>query len=329
MKLSKIYKHLLALLVLPFVLVMCEFVVAEIIHPEDAKIDTEIEITVKLRLESEDSRTSKMVFGILAPTSWNIAQNAELRLTTTGYLFGNAENEKLTLMSPDEVITDESDDVSNPQKGKTWAEGFKGRFGTFNNTVPVEWVIYESETIFHNTDSDAGDKKVHGVVKIKLLTGSENVTVNMGYAFCAKNYNFVNSGSASKELVVTGQALPEFKEQLTTVPEEFGYGDFFSLKFEAVSDDMGTSALAGEDNVYLCGKAILSGGQIVEINETGDRTLMEKAGETTWQKYIYPKDFFGLPEGAVIATTYFYFTNADGSVVEDNSGAGFEILENR
>lgn len=46
---------------------------------------------------------------------------------------------------------------------------------------------------------------------------------------------------------------------------------------------------------------------------------MEELGDmgqvTTWQKYIYPKEFFDLPKDAVILSMQVRFTNKDKSVV--------------
>ena len=42
---------------------------------------------------------------------------------------------------------------------------------------------------------------------------------------------------------------------------------------------------------------------------------MEKISETAYQKYIYPRHFFGLPADAEIEATYFHFTNEDRSIV--------------
>jgi hypothetical protein len=64
------------------------------------------------------------------------------------------------------------------------------------------------------------------------------------------------------------------------------------------------------------------------IDVISEKTLMERVGETTWQKYIYPGEFFNLPDGAEITKAYFHFTNEDQSIiVRDNSGNDFLITE--
>ena len=56
------------------------------------------------------------------------------------------------------------------------------------------------------------------------------------------------------------------------------------------------------------------GGQKAEVSAAVPRNRMELIS-SRFEKYLYPKDFFGLPSDAVIEELYFYFINADGSIV--------------
>jgi hypothetical protein len=79
--------------------------------------------------------------------------------------------------------------------------------------------------------------------------------------------------------------------------------------------------------VYLLGKVKYTENGVAKekvIDEISNKTLMDKLGDTgfatTWQKYIYPKDFFGLPKNAVIKEIGVSFTNQNKSIVVlDNS----------
>ena len=55
------------------------------------------------------------------------------------------------------------------------------------------------------------------------------------------------------------------------------------------------------------------GGQKAEVSAAVPRNRMELIS-SRFEKYLYPKDFFGLPSDAVIEKLYFYFINADGSI---------------
>ena len=74
------------------------------------------------------------------------------------------------------------------------------------------------------------------------------------------------------------------------------------------------------------GKAVYDGGKEVIVDEISDKTLMEKISETAYQKYIYPRHFFGLPADAEIEATYFHFTNEDRSIVVTDPASGEDFL---
>ena len=70
---------------LPLIGIGCMEIV-EIIHPEDAKVNSDIDISVKIKFTAETDHRSEIAFAILAPKAWNIRENASLTLTTEGYV---------------------------------------------------------------------------------------------------------------------------------------------------------------------------------------------------------------------------------------------------
>ncbi|SHJ88462.1 protein of unknown function [Tangfeifania diversioriginum] len=318
------YKNWLIILILPLAIVMC-MTIESITHPEDPQVNSEIEIGVKVKLEPENDDNTKMVFAVLAPQSWNIAENAELTFTTTGYTKGDVVNEPLTLVSESDV---------EPTTALPWSAAIQSEFGLLGNLGPVEWVVFESQTTFIITDED--ETLINADVDIKLTTGSQNIKLFMGYFFCGKNRGFheeyFTENAKSKVLTVTGgsNAMIDYTSVslVSTLPASYGWGDIFSINFQTEAGPVETE-LKGADKVYMYGKAIYANGTDSAIVDViSDKTLMEKVGETTWQKYIYPKDFFDLPDDAVIDEAYFYFTNEDKSIiVKDPSGGDFLITE--
>jgi hypothetical protein len=104
-------------------------------------------------------------------------------------------------------------------------------------------------------------------------------------------------------------------------PATFGFGDIFSIKYTESHTKPAGSAHRGGD-VYLLGEvkySVDSEPMDKQIDETGTKTLMEDLGDVgqanAWQKYIYPKDFFDLPENAVIEEIHVYFVNLDKSII--------------
>ena len=72
---------------------------------------------------------------------------------------------------------------------------------------------------------------------------------------------------------------------------------------------------------FLRGTKYSENGVIKErsVDEANSKTLMEDLGNTglanTWQKYIYPKDYFDLPDGAIIVELGVRFSNQNKSIV--------------
>jgi hypothetical protein len=318
------FRNWVIILILPLIALMC-MTIENIIHPDDPQVNSEIEIGVKLKLEPENDDNTKMIFAVLAPKDWNIAENAELSFTTSGYSRGDVQNESMTLVSGSDV---------EPTTAQPWSAAIQSEFGLMGNLGPVEWVVFESQTTFIITDED--ESLINADVDIKLTTGSQNIKLFMGYFFCGKNRGFheeyFTENAMSKELTVTGGTNPMIDytsvSLVSTVPASYGWGDIFSINFQTQAGTVETE-LKGADKIYMLGKVIYANGTDSAVVEViNEKTLMEKIGETTWQRYIYPKDYFDLPEDAAIDEAYFYFTNEDKSiVVRDPAGGDFVITE--
>jgi len=337
MKLSRKIKYGLSILFFAILVVNCMTFV-DIIHPDDAKVNSDIEITVKIKIDAETDGNSKLAFGILVPKSWNVAQNSTLTLTTTAIYPANVvNNEPMTVIAAGET---------NPSDGQTWVASFQSKFGMLDNTGPVEWVVFESGTTFQIHDkANGGDQKVvEGTVTIKIRTSKRAERFYMGYTFCGKAFGY-NSEKypntpvvTSKILEVTGGSDPLWdytaEPQISFVPTSFGFGDIFSIRYSE-PNSVTEGGLKG-GNVYLLGKVKYNeNGTIREkvVDETNAKTLMELLGNmgdvTTWQKYIYPKDFFSLPKNAVILELKLYFSNQNKSitVLDNETEEGFNIVE--
>jgi len=300
--------------------------IEDIIHPDNAQVNSDIDIIVKIKIDAETDGNSKLAFGILAPKSWNIAQNATLSLTTTADFAANVViDEPMTTIAPGET---------NPSDAKPWSTSFQSKFGVLGNTGPVEWVLFESNTTFQINDTKPDQKVVNGTVKIRIHTGDRAVKLYMGYAFCGKAFGFDSEkypdtpALGSKILEVTGgtESLWDYtaEPQISYVPATFGFGDIFSIKYNE-PNSVTEGGLKGGD-VYLLGKVQYNENWVLSeksIDEISSKTLMERLGDggdaTSWQKYINPKDFFSLPKDAEIVSIQVHFTNQDKSIVIMNN----------
>lgn len=333
MKLTRKYKRWLLLLALPFLVITC-MTIEEVIHPDDARVDSDIDILVKIKIDAETDGNSKLAFGVLAPKSWNLARNATLTLTTAAGFAANAvTDEPMQLIPATET---------NPSDGQPWAASFQSRFGVLGNTGPVEWVVFESATTFKINDKQPDQKVINGTVKIRVHTGSQAVKLFMGYTFCGKAFGFDGEKYPDEDAVVAkllevtgGDALLwdyTADPALSFVPATFGFGDIFAIKYNE-NNALGNGLKGGK--VYLAGQvSYVENGAVKEksVDEISGKTLMEESGSTgqitSWQKYIYPKEFFGLPANAVIQGIRVHFTNENKSVViRDNESEEDFIIE--
>lgn len=324
MKLLKKYKIAgIAAIALAALVVACEMVVEEINFPEDAKVNTEITFTVKLKLVTETDDNSNMVFALLAPKSWDLKNNASLTLTTEGYAaqgYAEVVNEPMSLIPDSE--TEKSTALSYPA-------AYQSKIGVMGNTGPVEWTVFKSATVFHINDKVSTDP-IYGTVTITLTTGADPIKFYLGCGFCGTTWGLDSeSGEGRYTPNETAKIVTVYGEEgdpildytttaaVSTTPSTFRYGDIFSVNFDASE-----TQLEGQETVYLCGKAVLADGTEKLMEEKVDKALMEAVSETSYQRYIYPKDFFGLNADAEISEIYVWFSNADGSVISKDGEDG-------
>lgn len=332
------YKYLFSLLALSFLVAMC-MTIEEIIHPDDPKVDTDIDITVKIKLVPETDGTSKLAFGILLPKSWNSASNMSMTLTTqSAYAAHVVTNEPMVQVGTNET---------NPSDGKPWATSFQSKFGVLGNTGAVEWVVFKSATTFAINDKDENQKTLNGTVNIKVHTGARAVKFFAGYTFCGEAYGTSGQKYPEEEkdapvkaqlMEVTGGDEPmldfTMEPQLSHVPATFGFGDIFSLRYNEKNDLPGEGLKGGD--VYFYAKVTYLENDVEKtkvIDEISDKTRMEPLGNlgnvTSFEKYIYPRHFFDLPAGVTIIEIEAYFTNASKSIViiSDETKKNFVIVE--
>ena len=164
---------------LPLIGIGCMEIV-EIIHPEDAKVNSDIDISVKIKFTAETDHRSEIAFAILAPKAWNIRENASLTLTTEGYVnqgFAEVVDEQMTPI-PEGAI--------EPGTGLPLPDAYQSQIGLMGNTGPMEWVIFQSKTSFDvNDQRENGKEPIVGTVKIRLKTGPQAINASWATAGAA------------------------------------------------------------------------------------------------------------------------------------------------
>lgn len=323
MKINIKNKTVIILSAIVFVFSMC-VTITEITFPGSIATDSDFTTTVKFKFEGANGDNTKVIFGVLVPKIWNVkGANPQLLLTTKG-ASSDVSGEVMTLVG---------DAETEPTTATPWSTAIQTEFGLFDNFGEVEWVVFESQTQFVVADGDNAD----ATVQMTLHAGGEAIKYNMAILVCGKTNGFHseyfesnsdNPKSATMTMEVPlGADLADFtlEPAVSTTPSAFGFGDIFSINFQARD-----TSLEGEDNIYLVAKAVMLDGNTIIVDEISDQTLMNRIGESTsYYKYIFPKELFGLDDVGAIQSINVRLQNSDGSVVVNNSSTGtdFEIIE--
>ena len=297
-----------------------------IIWPTEPKANSDFEVEVNIHLEPQTERDGRFVLAILVPKSWKVPQqeieasySAE-NLQVKGELV-TITNEKMTLCN----------DYPEPTTSMAYNNAMLSQYGVLGNTGPVEWVVLRGSTVI-NVNGGGTHPYTTAKATIKFKTGPTNVKFFTAIATCLDDNGFNTNQdgefviSETQTIEVTGGTGHDDFTVLhfvATTPQTFRFGDYVSIEFVSAIDDTKTD-LYGEEVVYLNAKCLVEGRSGFV---TGKPVLMQKDGEVFYNKYIYPKAYFGLAESAKITNMYVWFTNKDGSKTATEGENGFEVFQ--
>lgn len=333
---KSIKKHILASLAIiaTAVLAFSCMEILDIIFPENPQVNSEIEITVITRLNTETDETSKMIFAALFPKSWKAAENISATLTTSGYIhhgYPDVVDQPMSLVSPSDL---------EPITQLPWVTAYQSKIGFMENKGDVEWVVFESEETFITHDVVSNKAPITGTVKLKVKTGPDNIKYFFAAGWASKRSGFgANDGrykanETAKVLEVKGGTGASYDftvlPLVSTVPGVLRYGDMFSVCFESKVEEAETE-LFGTEEIYLMGEVTLNDGTVLKVDNVSDANLMKKKSDVSFYRYIYPSEFFNVPEGKKITDLRVYFTNRDRSKSvwkNDEKTEMFQIVQN-
>lgn len=352
MRLNKIFKGLAVAVVVGTATFFACNTFDSIDQPERVNANETFTITAKLKIEpGTEEKDAVLVFAMYAPKSMDLANNATVVFSTLNFAevlgadYGvvDVKDEVLTIIPADEKAPHSPHVFTGTvpeDQWVPWKEAFHSCFGDGDNFTmgiadQMEWVVWESANHFHFTDrlADGTEHKtpLYAEVTITLNAGEYNQECYLGYAYCNKNKGFYNDNDHISDVewryfVVEGGLEPEkpaAEPVMTTIQSDFSYNDLFGIEFKAAG-----TALEGEENIYLCGKATYDGGQEVEVAAAVEANRLTPLGEGVFEKYIFPMHFFSLPLTTQMESLVVWFTNADGTkVVNSNSdGTPFNIV---
>ena len=312
-------------------------------QPETVYLNEEVKVTARLRIEPGTNYDCRLIFGIYAPKSLDLKNNATLIFNTEniaevlGTDFPQAIDIKNETLTPIDMASAAPD-----AGGKNYTEAFMEHFGVGENAsldIEMEWVAWESKIQTYISDKLPGDveHKEHffATVDITFNAGPEELECYLGYASlnAVKGFNTSDeqfSPQMFKRFVVDTYEAPALPT-LTMIQSAYRFGDIFGFEFSETSTD-----LEGETDIYVCGRATLTTGDVVEVTEAVDanrlqaisRRLPNGEYQNLFEKYIYPPFMFNLADGQKIEALTIWFINADGSkvVTESYDGVAF-VLE--
>lgn len=299
------------------------------------KIDTNSTFTVHVKgsIKPEtDYGPEGMALALCVPKAWNVTETAELTMSTTNLqtAFGVADlkDEKMVPITNDPLAKS-----FDPYVGLTWAQAYAFKHGDLGNVGgDMEWLVFKNGTTEVSVNGNAS-VRVEIDVKIVFKTTDDPIKCNLGFEFAGAKEGWEGVGFKdnlkTQEISVGDGSVNYLEYPLTsTVPNVWRYGDFFAVNFAAEAGGVQTD-LYGEKDVYMCGTAILADGKQVKVEKRDASTRMNALDVKTYQKWIFPTQYFGLSNKTQITDLYFYFTNKDGSkiVTSNDFEYGFQFRQ--
>ena len=294
---------------------------------------TEATFTMEGHINSQaDVSNTNFVIAILAPKTWNVAKYAKVT-----YKCDLAEDR-------DQIMTMSlmpSNALPKNGNGLTWTECLNQTYGVGPNVLDdMEWVVFQTD-IAHTIHN--GDKPQY-TIWIKTRMGDENLKCRLGFFVNHTDDGFSGGGDHKKVLfsdcfeVVngTGAVTDYCSNHLNRLSPLLSLQDDF-LTFSFIGSVADQSHLPGaeipfynaEVPVYFQAKAYGASGEVYEVNEKSEKTLMPVEDESTKTCSItfWPAGFFNVPDGEQLVRIEYFFTNKEGSIIigqdtDDHLGLG-------
>lgn len=345
MKRTKRINIFIGIALIALLMTMC-MTITEVIQPESAAVNEEIEITVKVDMKPEQNNNNYFVFGVLVPKSWNIKGNATASFDSP-YDFGDGFPVKGPMrIAGDDFIAfpqDEAKDVNGQKNGETWSSEVEKNVGIGANYADVEWVVFISE----NKCKVRENENFSGTVSLKLKVGDGHTKAQLGYFVGNANHGLKienpprDDGKGKKHydyiftdcMTITGAANdatdlcgPPPSSTVKIAPDNFLFDDIITIRFDAKEGlDGANTSLYNASEVYVCATAHLTDGSTITVCGNNDKSKMTLVGNNIWELTIWPTGYFNVPAGNMITHLELNFQNSDGSIVVKHPNFGIDF----
>ena len=299
-----------------FLLASCLEIV-RVRQPSRAMVGEEIIIEIDAEVTGVDGST--LIFGFLAPRSWNASSNSTASFEST---IGNST---MSIIDPNEL---------DPESKQPWADQITERVGFGGNYGEVAWTVFKADVDIEPPAGTDESNPVTGTITLKTKVGPSNLITQLGYFLGDALWGYLNDESNStfifhEECMEIQGASGQAQNLCGPAPrrlvnlDTYTFDDILTIRFDAQED---TTALIGAQKVYACFSGVHTQG-LSEVCEVSNLTQMRMVGPDLWELTIWPPSYFDLPEGAEISEILVNFHDeARAAVVKDLSGNDFQIL---
>lgn len=340
---------LVGFLALPlvFLFVTSCFDITDVTQPASAKVGESISITVKVNYDSEDTDQNYkfLIFGMLAPKSWDLSNNATVRFDSSINQSPDRPGSGVMILDPEDVSFwgNKSKGLDGNETGNSWTVDMNEILDIGENYGESEWVAFRSENPI-----DASQTSVDGTITVTLTVGEGHSGAQLGYWVGSHNDGFKQEDSIDsstqdaksrfwdthfKNITITGAGAaatdltgpaPTFTAFIT--PEGYMFDDIITVRFDAKEGlDGGNTALYNVGAVNMNATALLGDGTTIVKADRDAASSMTLVGNNIWELTLWPPAYFGVTAGNIITEMHLSFTNPDGSILVRNPGYDSDI----
>ncbi|MEO6150612.1 MAG: DUF4961 domain-containing protein [Mucilaginibacter sp.] len=322
-----------ALLMVGVALQACLFDNTKLVsYPTSANAGEVITIKVETSFTPAYVGSGRLIVGFLAPKAWHAGEVGNTVVTYAsgkGYYDPVGVEQPMSLIPADEkpTIADEDKEVYG---GLNWSQAMlqKSRFGNNINNPDMEWVVFWSNKTYRINPSDRDEleteMKFPVTIIIKNKVGAQNTLVKLGVVISAtglnindKTLNFYAQVFTNCFQVKNG-TRPELNycdpNIVSTFPPQGDENDLVSINY-----DLTVSRIRfppeGDGKVYLLANAFTKSAPTVAIPPVGaTKKPFVKLDDFKGRIEIWPKAYFGIPNGEQMDRIEYFLTNSTGSV---------------
>ena len=294
-------------------------------EPKAGEMDT---ITVKTEFRNGTGTNGYLVFAALFPSDMDATNNATVTMTTR-----NFQNHGFADVTDLELVPMEAD-AAELKSNAPWKATLMTKYGAQGNYGDFEWVVWRTKDTYPLTESSDDSEPMRTQADIKITFN--NIASNVKFHFAAMYATTAHGLEDDRfcpPVVKTYQTYGGSTTEDYTVPKlvnvtplKYTFEDIMGIDFQSSVEGVET-ALVGETEVYMMGKVVLDDGTELTVDKADASNRMKMTSETSYLKYMYPRQFFNVPDSKKIVKMYFWFENADGTKVEDGDGVLYEKSE--